>query len=182
MWSKPTEAKESPQTPQAIAQDPINPKVSSPSISVAPPIPVSVTVPLVPVVGSTISTGLRIHGELTGAGDLYIDGEAQGSIRLGQSKVTVGPSGHVQADIEAREIVIEGAVQGNLKAAESIRLGAASNVQGSLMTPRVSIDDGARLRGKVETTRAGELKRGAAAGQAKSAEAPATTPVAAARE
>jgi cytoskeletal protein CcmA (bactofilin family) len=69
-----------------------------------------------------------------------------------------------------------------LKAAESIRLGAASNVQGSLMTPRVSIDDGARLRGKVETTRAGELKRGAAAGQAKSAEAPATTPVAAARE
>ena len=148
MWSKPTEAKESPQTPQAIAQDPINPKVSSPSISVAPPTPVSVTVPLVPVVGSTISTGLRIHGELTGAGDLYIDGEAQGSIRLGQSKVTVGPSGHVQADIEAREIVIEGAVQGNLKAAESIRLGAASNVQGSLMTPRVSIDDGARLREK----------------------------------
>jgi cytoskeletal protein CcmA (bactofilin family) len=88
----------------------------------------------------------------------------------------------VQADIEAREIVIEGTVQGNLKAGESVRLGATSQVQGSLMTPRVAIDDGARLRGKVETTRAGELKRGAAAGQAKSAEVPPTTPVTATKE
>jgi cytoskeletal protein CcmA (bactofilin family) len=182
MWSKPTEGKESSQTPPATGLDPINPKVSSPVIPVAPHVSTSASAPHAPAVSSTISTGLRIHGELTGSGDLYIDGEAQGSIRLGQSKVTVGPRGRVQADIEAREIVIEGTVQGNLKAGESVRLGAASNVQGSLMTPRLAIEDGARLRGKVETTRATEMKRGAAAGQAKSAETPATAPVAAATE
>jgi cytoskeletal protein CcmA (bactofilin family) len=125
---------------------------------------------------------LRIHGELSGTGDLYIDGEAQGSIRLGQSKVTVGPRGRVEADIEAREIVIEGAVQGNLRASESVRLGPASHVQGGLMTPRLAIEDGARLRGKVETTRVGESRRGAAAGQAKSREILPAAPVAATKE
>jgi cytoskeletal protein CcmA (bactofilin family) len=179
MWSKSAEGKES---PQATALDPINPKVTSPSVLAAPPVSSSPTATQGPAVTSTISAGLRISGEFTGAGDLYIDGEAQGSIRLGQSKVSVGPHGRVQADIEAREIVIEGKVQGNLKAGESIRLGAASRVQGSLMTPRVAIEDGARLRGKVETTRAGEPKRGAAAGHAKSVETPTIVPVAAAKE
>jgi cytoskeletal protein CcmA (bactofilin family) len=182
MWSKSAEGKESSQTPQATALDPIKPKVTSPGALAAPPVSASATATQAPAGSSTISTGLRIHGEFTGSGDLYVDGEAQGSIRLGQSKVSVGPHGRVQADIEAREIVIEGTVQGNLKAGESIRLGAASHVQGSLSTPRVTIEDGALLRGKVETTRAGELRRGAAAGQAKSAETPATTPVAAAKE
>jgi len=182
MWSKSAEGKESSQAPQATAMDPISPKVTTPSVATAPPVVTNPAAARVPGVASTISTGLRIHGELTGDGDLYVDGEAQGNIRLGQSKVTVGPRGRVQADIEAREIVIEGTVQGNLKALDSIRLGAASEVRGSLMTPRVTIEDGARLRGKVETTRAGEMRRGAAAGHSKSAESPVTATVAAEKE
>jgi len=182
MWSKSAEGKESVQAPQTTALDPITPKAASPSVMAAPPVSVSAITTPAPGASSTISTGLRIHGEISGIGDLYIDGEVQGSVRFGQSKVTVGPHGRVQADIEAREIAIEGTVQGNLKAGESVRLGGTSHVQGSLMTPRVAIEDGARLRGKVETTRAGELKRGAAAGQAKSAEVPATAPVTATKE
>jgi cytoskeletal protein CcmA (bactofilin family) len=182
MWSKPVEGKESSQAPQATGLDPITPKTSSPSVLAAPPVTASAAATPAPGASSTISAGLRIHGELGGTGDLYIDGEVQGSVRFGQAKVTVGPHGRVQADIEAREIVIEGTVQGNLKAGESVRLGAASHVQGSLMTPRVAIEDGARLRGKVETTRAGDLKRGAAAGHVKSAEIPPTTPVTATKE
>jgi cytoskeletal protein CcmA (bactofilin family) len=182
MWSKSAEGKESPQAPQIAAPDPISPKQAPLSGFSAPPVAVIPSAAQVPGAGSTISTGLRIHGEVTGNADLFIDGEAQGSIRLGQSKVSVGRQGHVQADIEAREIVIEGRVHGNLKASESIRLGPGSHVQGSLMTPRVAIEDGARLRGKVETTRVGELKRSAAAGQAKSAEAPPATSVSTTKE
>ncbi len=101
---------------------------------------------------SKISSGLKINGELSGDSDIYIDGEVQGKIRLGNTRVTIGPNGKVQADIEAREIVIDGTVQGNLKAGESAHFGASSRVTGSVLTPRIGIDDGARLRGKVETT------------------------------
>ena len=112
---------------------------------------------------------------------VYVDGEAQGSIRLTNAKVTVGPHGRVQADIEARDIVVEGTVQGNLKASESIRLGAGSRVQGSMMTPRIAIEDGARLHSKVEMTKPGDARRVAAGAQGSktSAPAPAPAPVAA---
>lgn len=105
---------------------------------------------------SRIRSGLKIRGEISGNTDLYIDGDVQGKLRFGQAMVTVGPSGHVQADIEAREIVVEGNVQGTLRAEERVRLGAQSRVKGNLLTPRIAIEDGARLSGKVDMTRPGE--------------------------
>jgi cytoskeletal protein CcmA (bactofilin family) len=69
--------------------------------------------------------------------------------------VTVGANGRVNADIAAPEIVIEGNVQGNLQARDNVRMGSASHVQGSVLSPRIRIEDGARFRGKVEMTRPG---------------------------
>ena len=83
----------------------------------------------------------------------------KGQFHFPQSKVTVGPNGKVKANIEAREIVVEGIVTGDLKASANVQLGGSSRVQGSLITPRIAIDDGARLRGKVEMTRAGDAKQ-----------------------
>lgn len=139
---------------------------TQPMAAVPPPAPV-VPVPTakMPTVStarenstpSRIGSGLKVRGELTGNADLLVDGELQGKITLGDSRVTIGQSGRVQADIEARNIVIEGSVQGNLKARESVHLGSTSRVQGSILTPRIGIDDGARLRGKVEMVRASEV-------------------------
>jgi cytoskeletal protein CcmA (bactofilin family) len=103
---------------------------------------------------SKITSGLKINGEVSGSADLYVDGEVQGKLRLSGARVTVGPNGRVQADIEAREIVVNGTVNGNLKAAERAHFGSSSRVNGSVLTPRIGIDDGARLRGKVETVQA----------------------------
>ena len=97
-------------------------------------------------------------------------GKLQGKIALTDSRVTIGQSGRVQADIEARDIVIEGTVQGNLKAGESVHLSATSRVQGSVLTPRIGIDDGARLRGKVEMVRASETGSSSTAGRVKEPE------------
>jgi len=112
---------------------------------------------------SKITAGLKINGELSGDSDVYIDGEVQGKIRLGNTRVTVGPNGRVQADIEAREIVVDGTVQGNLKAGASAHFGASSRVTGSVITPRIGIDDGASLRGKVETVPAKPARESSAA-------------------
>src|SRR5690242_12335134 len=95
---------------------------------------------------SRISSGLKIRGEITGSSDMYIDGDVQGKVRVGSGRLTVGASGRVQADLEAREIIVNGNVVGNLKAADRVQLGSTGSVQGSVVTPRIGIDDGARLR------------------------------------
>jgi cytoskeletal protein CcmA (bactofilin family) len=179
MWRKPAEAKPSSQSlgstvavpakiqTEAPATTPPTPAVEIPptapanSASVTPPPQpaASTTVPAPTTRGiSRISSGIRINGEISGNDDLYIDGQAEGQFHFPQSKVIVGPNGKVQANIEAREIVIEGTVKGDLKASAGVQLGGSSRVQGSLTTPRISIDDGARLRGKVEMTRAPDAK------------------------
>jgi len=145
--------------PTPVVQAPVNQAVPTPPP--APVISAPARMPVMPLarenlVPSRIGSGLKIRGELSGSADLFVDGELQGKISLGDSRVTIGQSGRVQADIEARHIVIEGSVQGNLKARESVHLSATSRVQGSILTPRIGIDDGARLRGKVEMIRASE--------------------------
>ncbi len=106
---------------------------------------------------SVIGSGLKIQGEITGDSDLLVEGEAHGRIRMLNGRVTVAANGRVNADIEAVDITVEGSVQGGLKASDRVRLGPTSSVQGSVMTPRIAIEDGARLRGKVEMIRAGEV-------------------------
>jgi cytoskeletal protein CcmA (bactofilin family) len=142
--------------PPAVAPPPPAPETrafKSPAFEPAAPAPVSSA-------ASRINSGLKITGEVFGDSDLVIDGEVQGKVRLSSGRVTVGSAGRVQAEIEAREIVVEGTVHGNLKAADSVRLGPAGRVTGSVLTPRIAIDDGARLRGKVETTTPGTQSRG----------------------
>jgi len=179
MWRKPNEAKPSSPAsntpapaPMKLQETPQAASMKSPSVSATPVVavaPSTPAVPDVPVVASpahvsalmnggpsTISAGLKIRGEITGTSDLIIDGDTQGKIRLTNGCVTVGPNGRVTADIDARDIVINGTVQGNLKASGSVRLGPSSHVEGSVLTPRIGIDDGARLRGNVEMTRLGE--------------------------
>jgi cytoskeletal protein CcmA (bactofilin family) len=179
MWRKPAEAKPSSQASNTPAPAPVKPQetpqaasVQSSTVSATPvvvPVPAAPATSAAPAAAptaqvsapanggpSTISAGLKIRGEITGTSDLIIDGETQGKIRLANGCVTVGPNGRVTADIDARDIVVNGTVQGNLKASESVRLGPNSHVEGSVLTPRIGIDDGARLRGNVEMTRPGE--------------------------
>jgi len=171
MWGKNPEPK--PNTPAAKAPEPVAvvpPKPPVAAVPVPPPAPVASTpapasapvysapAPQMNATASRVGPGLKIHGVISGESDLIVEGETNGKIYLSNARITVAKSGRVQADIEGLEINIEGTVQGNLKASDRIRLGAASNVQGSLITPRFAIEDGARLRGKVEMSRPGEMK------------------------
>lgn len=99
---------------------------------------------------SALTRGISIKGELTGKADLLVDGEIQGTIRLGESRVTVGQAGHVRADIEAAEVVVRGRVEGDLRGRERVALGDSCHVTGDLEAPRIVIEDGARFNGRVE--------------------------------
>jgi len=150
MWRKSADVKPSPDSSVGPAQSFVRSEIpqshatpiSSPDVAPAPAARNA----------SKISAGLKINGELSGDADVYIDGSVQGKIRLSDARVTVGPNGNVQAEIEAREIVVQGSVQGNMKAGEKAQLGASSRVVGNILAPRLGIDDGARVRGKAETT------------------------------
>lgn len=107
---------------------------------------------------------LVFQGELVGAEDLYVDGEFEGTIELDEANLTVGPQGRVRADVKAREIVIEGRVQGNLRARDRLQIRRTGSVTGDLVAARIVIEDGAYFKGSIDIDRAEEkASRGEAA-------------------
>ncbi|HXT72651.1 MAG TPA: polymer-forming cytoskeletal protein [Candidatus Angelobacter sp.] len=156
MWRKQSEGKPSssvtPAAPSAFAPPSYAPPEKSAGSlqSSSKPAPAAPPAPVPSPEAAILTQGIRIRGELTGKADLFIDGDVEGSVRLGDSRLTVGPSGHVKADIEAREIYIRGNVQGNLRGRERITLGNSCHVKGDLESPRIAIEDGAQFKGRVE--------------------------------
>jgi cytoskeletal protein CcmA (bactofilin family) len=109
---------------------------------------------------SVVSKGISIHGQLTGTDDLQINGEFRGTVKMAGSRVTIGTEGNVSGDIEAREIVVRGELKGNLRAAERILVGPTGRWHGDSVSPRLAIEDGAVVSGKLEVAAAAEKKSG----------------------
>ena len=97
-----------------------------------------------------IGPSISIRGEVTGDEDLLIQGRVDGSVDLKQHAVTVGPEGNVKAGIVARVVIVEGTVEGNLRADEQVILRSSASVQGDITSPRLVLEDGARFRGGVD--------------------------------
>jgi len=103
-----------------------------------------------PTERAVIGPSIRINGELSGSEELLIQGQVQGTVDLKQNSVTVGQTAKVKAEVFAKVIQIEGEVQGDLCGEEQIVLHSTANVQGNLVAPRVSLQDGARFKGKID--------------------------------
>jgi cytoskeletal protein CcmA (bactofilin family) len=99
---------------------------------------------------ATIGKSVVIKGDVSGSEDLYVDGEVEGSIDLRNHSLTVGPNGKVKASITAKSIVVQGKVDGSLTAADRLDLRKSAIVTGDVITQRISIEEGAFLKGKVD--------------------------------
>ncbi len=112
---------------------------------------------MIPTEGATvIGRETKFRGEISGSTDLLIDGEVDGIIRLTGAKLTVRPEGRVKASISAQDVVVAGQVEGEIRATGRVELRNGSVVLGDICATRMSIEDGATLRGGVDPTRAAE--------------------------
>jgi cytoskeletal protein CcmA (bactofilin family) len=107
----------------------------------------------------TVSKGIRIKGEITGRGDLFWDGVLEGKIQIEDGNFTVGHNARINAEIEAREIIIYGEVRGALKG-ERVQVLSTGKVTGDVETHGIVIEDGAMLRSRVQVLREDEPLQG----------------------
>ena len=107
-----------------------------------------------------IGKSVVIKGELSGSEDLYVDGQVEGSISLKNNSLTVGPHGQVKASVEAKGIVVQGKLDGNVLASDRVDLRKSAIVTGDISTQRISIEEGAFLKGKVDISGKSEKAAG----------------------
>jgi cytoskeletal protein CcmA (bactofilin family) len=111
-----------------------------------------------PIEQATIGRTLVIKGEVSGAEALYIDGRIEGKISLSDNRVTIGRNGSVQGNITAREVVVMGKVNGNLDCSDRVDIRSEGSVTGDVSTVRISVEDGAVLKGGIQV-RSGDHKQ-----------------------
>jgi cytoskeletal protein CcmA (bactofilin family) len=115
-----------------------------------------------------LGPGDRFDGLLTFRGEARVEGELRGAI-LAQGRLEIGASAHVEARIEAEDLVVAGSVKGELAARRRIALLAGARVQGALRAPRIALEEGCQLRGRCEMT---PRERGDGEPVSKSSESP----------
>jgi cytoskeletal protein CcmA (bactofilin family) len=142
MWSKQQAVAEPPAlSPAQGSVSPVVP-ISSPSSSRSAS-PASRS-------SARLGAGLQIKGQLTGSEDLQIDGKVDGPITLRGHELTVGPSAQLNSEIHAGEVVVYGKVVGNVHARDRVDVKKDGSVIGDISTARISIEDGAHFKGRIE--------------------------------
>lgn len=98
---------------------------------------------------------MRFVGELSGDEDVFVEGRFEGKIRVDRA-VSIGSHGDLDADVEARHVLVSGKVRGHIVAAERAELTSSAVVHGSVQAPKIVIAEGARLEGSVAMSAEGE--------------------------
>ncbi len=96
---------------------------------------------------SLVSKDVRIEGEIEGPENLHVEGYIKGAIAL-SGDIFVGNTGIVEADVEAKNIVIQGKVNGNITALKQLEIHPSGRLIGDCMATSIDIKEGAVFEGR----------------------------------
>src|SRR6266581_4478097 len=133
MWNRETAQEEGPRAPQT----------AGPTI---PPRPVEER-----RVVAWVGKSILFRGDVIGLEDMAIDGRVEGAIELRDHTLTIGPDAHIQADIVAKMVTVFGVVVGTITASEAVDIRETGSVEGNITSRRLTMADGAVVRGRVDT-------------------------------
>ncbi len=139
-----------PKSPITVPPPPPSPPLENPMTDRKPVVPS----PNLPNRSQTfLAPSMLIRGELSGEDDVLIEGQVEGTISVQEHCLTVGPQGQVKAEVRAREVIIQGTVNGNVSGSEKIEIRRTGHVVGDLVTAAIAIEEGAYFKGSIDILR-----------------------------
>jgi cytoskeletal protein CcmA (bactofilin family) len=119
---------------------------------------------------AVIGRSIQINGDLRGEEDLRIEGDVTGTIQLKNNSLTIGKDGRIKADVYAKAVYVDGLIEGDIYGSERVSIRKNARVTGNVISPRVSLEEGARFKGAIDMdSEAVEAALGKAQPQAKPA-------------
>jgi len=125
------------------------PPVQRPAAPPAKPQREAVTPPASSPDTTRIAVGSKLVGEITGKASLVVQGEIEGAIQL-DGRVEIGTDGRVNGSVEAVAVQVGGRVLGDVIGRERVEVLASGRLEGDVSAPRITIADGAFVKGKIE--------------------------------
>lgn len=102
---------------------------------------------------TAIGASISIVGDVFSNEDLFIDGKIRGNLEVKDCRVTIGPNGKTESNVKAREVIIQGHVQGDVEASQKITIKKDGSLVGNIKTAGIVIDDEAYFKGSIDIVR-----------------------------
>lgn len=93
---------------------------------------------------------MRINGNVSGPGDLVLNGTLDGDIAIG-GLLFLGEGGSIQGKISAGNMILAGRAQGRITVTGMVEIRASGHVVGNIVCQKIVIAEGAYLDGEVHT-------------------------------
>jgi cytoskeletal protein CcmA (bactofilin family) len=97
-----------------------------------------------------LGASIQIKGEVFGTEDLQIDGIVDGPISLKGHELTIGSTAQLNSEIHAGNVVAYGKVVGNVHSRGRVDIKKDGSIIGDIDSARISIEDGAHFKGRIE--------------------------------
>ncbi len=94
-----------------------------------------------------LGKGLVFRGELTGEGDIQVQGHMEGKIAV-TGTVSIPKGASIQADISATEIIVAGVVRGNLMGSGKVEVLPTAQLEGDTRSKSLVVAQGAVVTGR----------------------------------
>ncbi len=98
---------------------------------------------------SILGPTIQFKGELSAEEDLVIQGRIEGIIAHKQ-RLTIGREGVVHANVDAQSVIVEGVMEGDVRAEKSVAVKETARMTGNIAAPSVTILQGANFNGNVD--------------------------------
>lgn len=103
-------------------------------------------------IDTLIGAGTRVVGDVHFKGGLHVDGAIQGNVQSSSetiSTLSVSDSGVIEGSVQVANVVLNGAVTGDIYASERVELGATAKVAGNVYYGLIEMAMGAQINGKL---------------------------------
>ena len=108
-------------------------------------------------VRSALGAGALVQGKLSFDEPVQIDGSLSGEV-ISSSTLVVGPTGKIEADVQAKELIVYGKVEGNIKVSKSIIVHTDASLDGVVQTELLKLSKGGTLNADCTVGKARQTK------------------------
>lgn len=105
-----------------------------------------------PRIDTLIGKGARVQGDIDFLGGMHLDGAIAGNVRSDSapdSTLSVSETGAIEGSVEVPNVILQGQVRGDIRAAERVVLGATARVEGDVYYGVIEMTLGAQIMGKL---------------------------------
>jgi cytoskeletal protein CcmA (bactofilin family) len=99
---------------------------------------------------TVIGENITIEGTVHAKEDIIMEGRIKGTLEAKSHRITIGPKGHIEADVDAEDVVISGKMIGKIVAHNKVQITKEADFTGSIIAKRIAIEDGAYIKATIE--------------------------------